>query len=364
MHRIIDKNFFDLAKENQDLALIANGLLEPRYATGGIGAALVVRAALYFERAYDTSVRAAIAECFEQYVQAVPDKLTFVWNNGKAAQAITMAKPIAVLATLLTPEDRFDFDYVGGKEPTDASLYRFSVVGLRQRQEKAGNRGFNALSFSWPSANVLSNPDAFVKLFFDAASRLGAAHGHAGFAVNLSPTSVNQNESTEYLISRMLPGLDVGVPSDLATRQLQGKIKTVDWLTAIDQSMLDAVGGLSRLRSELPQEWFAIGDYGHGIVVRAGVIPDSGASDVDSQPPVVPPAYIVLDHALRMIRTNDLDALQHGSVSGEAATYNTAKSTTEWLRRYEVSDELLQSAQIAILQTPKLSENNEIFHRG
>lgn len=148
MHRIIDKNFFDQAKENQDLALIANGLLEPRYATGGIGAALVVRAALYFERAYDTSVRAAIAECFEQYVQAVPDKLTFVWNNGKAAQAITMAKPIAVLATLLTPEDRFDFDYVGGKEPTDASLYRFSVVGLRQRQEKAGNRGFNALSFS------------------------------------------------------------------------------------------------------------------------------------------------------------------------------------------------------------------------
>ncbi len=77
----------------------------------------------------------------------------------------------------------------------------------------------------------------------------------------------------------MLPGLDVGVPSDLATRQLKGKIKTVDWLTAIDQSMLDAVGGLSRLRSELPQEWFAIGDYGYGIVVRAGVIPDSGTSE-------------------------------------------------------------------------------------
>nr|WP_175892558.1 hypothetical protein [Burkholderia cepacia] len=55
LHRIIDKNFFDLAKENQDLALISNGLLEPRYATGGIGAALVVRAALYFERAYDAS---------------------------------------------------------------------------------------------------------------------------------------------------------------------------------------------------------------------------------------------------------------------------------------------------------------------
>ncbi|WP_414143171.1 type VI immunity family protein [Burkholderia cepacia] len=137
MYRIIDKNFFNRVKENQDLALIASGLLEPRYATGGIGAALVVRAALYFECAYDTSVRAAISECFEEYVQAVPDKLTFVWNNGKAAQAITRAKPIAALATLLSPEDRFDFDYVGGKEATDASLCQFSVVGLRQWQEKA-----------------------------------------------------------------------------------------------------------------------------------------------------------------------------------------------------------------------------------
>ncbi|KVE37644.1 type VI immunity family protein [Burkholderia sp. TSV86] len=345
----MDKNFINWAKANQDQALIANGLLEPRYATGGIGAAFVVRAALYFERAFDLDIRAVIADCLDDYLQSAPDKLTFVWHNGKAAQAFKKAKSLRELAASLSPEDRFDFDYVGGKEATDASLYQFSVVGLRQRQEKSGNRGFNTLSFSWPLVDVQENPDTFVKLFFDAAKRLSAVHGHAGFAVNLSPTAINENEPTEYWISRMMPGLDVGAPSDLATRQLKGKIKTIDWLTAIDKSMLDAVGGLAALRSELPPDWFAIGNYGTGIVIRAGELPDSGASDDEGKPPVAPPTYIILDHALRAIRAGSLDALQHGTVNGGAPTYNTAVSTAEWLRRFEVSDDELLRAKAAVL---------------
>ncbi|RQS61580.1 DUF3396 domain-containing protein [Burkholderia sp. Bp8963] len=359
----MDKNFINWAKANQDQALIANGLLEPRYATGGIGAAFVVRAALYFERAFDSGIRAAIADCLDDYLQTAPDKLTFVWHNGKAAQAFKKAKSLHELAASLSPEDRFDFDYVGGEEATDASLFQFSVVGLRQRQEKVGNRGFNTLSFSWPLADVQENPDTFVKLFFDATKRLSAAHGHAGFAVNLSPTAINENEPTEYWISRMMPGLDVGAPGDLATRQLKGKIKTVDWLTAIDKSMLDAVGGLSALRSELPPDWFAIGDYGTGIVIRAGELPDSGASDDDGKPPVVPPSYIILDHALRAIRASSLDALQHGTVNGGAPTYNTATSTAEWLRRFEVSDVELLQAKAAVLDTPPLPTENAIPNR-
>lgn len=350
----MDKNFINWAKANQDQALIPNGFFEPRYATGGIGAAVVVRAALYFERAYAPDVRNAIAQCFSDYLQSVPDRLTFVWHNGKAAQPIKKAKTIAELAATTSADDRFDFTYVGGKEATDASLYQFSVVGLRQRQEKAGNRGYNALSFSWPIVNVQANPDAFVKLFYDAANRLRAVHGHAGYAVNLSPTATNENETAEYWVSQMMPGADVGSPGDLATRQLKGQIKTVDWLTAISRSMFDAAGGLSAVRSELPPDWFAIGDYGSGIVIRAGELPESGASDVDGEPPVLPAAYVVLDHALRAVRASSLDALQHGTVNGGFPTYNTAASTAEWLKRFEVTDDKLLQAKAAILSTPRL----------
>lgn len=356
----MDKNFINWAKANQDQALIPNGALEPRYATGGVGAALVVRAALYFERAYAPEVRAAIVQCYEEYSAFADDKLTFVWHNGKAAQALKKAKPFADLAVATGADDRFDFDYVSGESATDASLYQFAVVGLRQRQERAGNRGYNALSFSWPIVAVQENPDAFVKLFYDAAKRLCAVHGHAGFAVNLSPTAVNENEPTEYWVSRMMPGLDVGAPGDLATRQMKGQIKTVDWLTALDRGMLEAVGGLPAIRSELPPDWFAIGDYGTGIIIRAGVLPDSGAAEEEGGQPVPPPAYVVLDHALRAIRASSLDALQHGTVNGGAPTYNTATSTAEWLKRFEVDDDELLKAKADLLTTPRLIAGNEI----
>ncbi len=41
--------------------------------------------------------------------------------------------------------------------------------------------------------------------------------------------------------------------------------------------MLDAVGGIRALMSELPPSWFAIGDYGAGVIIRAGVLPESEA---------------------------------------------------------------------------------------
>jgi hypothetical protein len=359
----MDQNFLEWAKANQGKALVPNGLLEPRYANDGIGAAVVVRAALYFERAYDAAVREAIADCFDDYCASPGCKLTFLWSNGKAAQPFARAKSLRAAARSLGAEDRFDFCYVGGDQASDASFWRFEVVGLRQWQEKTGNRGLNSLAFSWPVVAVQENPDAFTKLFFDAARRIAAVHGQAGFAVNLSPTVPHENEATEHWIAQIMPGLDVGEPSSTSARDLKDKVKTVNWLTAIDKPMLDAVGGLSALRSELPPDWFAIGDYGAGIVIRAGVLPESGLSDSEDKPAFLPPAYVVLDHALRAVRTESMDVLQRGTVNGGAPVYNTKVSTELWLKRFEVSDDELLRAKAAVLETPGLPRETAIPNR-
>ncbi|WP_414451478.1 type VI immunity family protein [Burkholderia sp. 22PA0099] len=356
----MDKNFIEWAKANQDKALIQNGLLEPRYAHDGIGAAIVVRGSLYFERAFDPDVRKAIVECFEDY-QAMPGcKLTFLWNNGKAAQAFDKAKPFRSIAASLGPDDRFDFCYVGGEAATDASLFRFDVTGLRQWQEAKGTRGLNALAFSFPLSAVQENPDAFAKLFFDSARRINAVHGQAGCAVNLSPTNPEENEATEHWISQIMPGLDVGKPDSVSVRGLKERIKSVNWLTAISKPMLAAVGGVATLRSELPPSWFSMGDYGAGVVIRAGVQPESGVSDNEDKPPVPPPAYVVLDHALRAVRANEMDILQRGTVNAGALVYNTQASTSAWLRRYETDDKGLLAAKAALLDTPQLSQENAL----
>lgn len=356
----MDKNFLDWAKANQGKALVQNALLEPRYAHDGIGAAVVIRASLYFERAFDAVVREAIVDCFEDYCASPGCKLTFLWNNGKAAQAFAKAKPMRAIAASLGPEDRFDFCYVGGERASDASLFKFEVTGLRQWQEKMGTRGLNSMAFSWPVVAVQENPDAFAKLFFDAARRLSAVHGQAGCAVNLSPTEAEPNEPTEYWISQIMPGMDVGRPEFNSVRDLKGKIKTVNWLTALGKPMLAEVGGVAALRAELPPSWYSIGDYGAGIVIRAGVLPESGISDSEEKPPVPPPAYVVLDHALRAVRAEDMDILQRGTVNAGAPVYNTRQSTAAWLRRFETDENGLLAAKAALLDTPPLSPANAL----
>ncbi|WP_186139904.1 type VI immunity family protein [Burkholderia gladioli] len=356
----MDKNFIEWAKANQGKALIQNGLLEPRYAHDGIGAAVVVRGSLYFERAFDPDVRKALVDCFDDYCATPGCKLTFLWNNGKAAQALGKAKPFRSIAASLGPEDRFDFCYVGGEAATDASLWRFEVTGLRQWQEAKGTRGINALAFSVPLPAVQENPDAFAKLFFDFARRINAAHGQAGFAVNLSPTNPEENEATEHWISQIMPGLDVGRPDSVSARGLRDRVKSVNWLTAIGKPMLHTVGGVAALRSELPPSWFSVGDYGAGVVIRAGVQPESGVSDSEDKPPVPPPAYVVLDHALRAVRASEMEILQRGTVNAGAPVYNTPASTAAWLRRFETDDSGLLAAKAALLDTPQLSVANAL----
>jgi len=351
----MDKNFLQWAKENQSKALIPNALLEPRHSHEGIGAAVVIRGCLYFEKAYDVTVREAVAQCFDEYCAVAGDRLTFLWHNGKAAQAFKKAKPMRELAGKLGENDRFDFDYMSGERASDAGFWEFHVFGMRGWEEKMGTRGVDALYFSLPVVAVQEDPDTFARLFFRFAQRLNALRGHAGFAVNLSPTEQTENESTEYWISQIMPGLDVGYPGANAERDLRDQIKSVDWLTAISKDMFDRVGGVRALRSELPPDWFSIGDYGIGVLIRAGVLPESGLSDSEEKPPVPPPAYIVLDKALRPIRAESFNSLQRGTVNGDAPVYNTNESTTAWLRRFEVDDDKLLVAKAAILDTPRLS---------
>lgn len=355
----ITQDFLKWAKANQSKALVANALLEPGYPHDGIGAAFVIRACVYFEQAADPAVREALAQTFDEFAASMGDeKLTYMWNNGKPAQPMSKAKSLRAAAAGLGLEDRFDFDFMSGERPTDASLWEFHVGGQRRWQEKLGNRGFNALWFSWPIFAVQERPDAFAKLFFDAIACLKAPWGHAGVAVNLSPTGREENEATEHWASQTMPGLDVGFPADLSVRMLKGQVKAVDWLTAVSKPMLGAAGGLGALRAHLPPSWFAIGDYGQGVVIRAGVLPESGISDEEDKPPFNPPAYVILDAALRPIRASEMDILQRGTVNGDAPVYNTKASTAAWLRRFETDENGLLAAKAALLDTPALAPSN------
>ncbi|WP_186201604.1 type VI immunity family protein [Burkholderia gladioli] len=350
-------------QELAKVGMMPYAAFENRYQHDGIGAALVVRAALYFKSGFSPEKRSAIAHIFEAYLKiakaakgemgSVP--LKWLWFNGKRALPLSTAPSLSALRHDVGENEAFDATYVGGEAARDASLYEFTTFCLEKWQSELGTRGLDTLVFTLPVPFVRSTPEAFTSLFQDAATKLDAIHGHAGLAVNLSPTGREENESSEYFMAQQLgPGVDVGDPLAMKVADLVNQIKTIDWLTLIDATMLSKVGGIDRLRSELPPDWYSVAPCAQGVMIRAGVLPQAGVRDRDGDTAAPPPAYIVLNAALRALIPDSISILQQGAVNGEAPVYNSKTSSNAWLRRFDVSAEQLLAAKAAVLDTPRL----------
>ncbi|NIF54867.1 type VI immunity family protein [Burkholderia sp. Ax-1724] len=355
-------DFEEWARDPKRAGTLPYAVFEPKHPHNGVGAALTVRACLYFKDGYTTDKRQAIAQAFDAYLkvarQAVEEDaqpIRWLWFNGKPALTLDKAPSLATLARQVGTDEGFDAIYLGGETAREASFCEFMTFCLEKFQADLGTRGFDVLVFTLPIPFVRATPEPFVDLFQEVAVLLNAVHGHAGLAVNLSPTGRPENESSEYFMAKQLgPGVDVGDPMAMKVRKLSSKLKTVDWLTLIDGAMLEQVGGLRTLRSELPRDWFRLDACGQGLLIRAGVAPQPGMPQGEDQPIAPPPAYVVLNAALRDVLTDSVSSLQRGTVNGDAPVYNTAPSSDAWLRRFDVKSDDLISAKAAVLDTQKL----------
>ena len=113
--------------------------------------------------------------------------------------------------------------------------------------------------------------------------------------------------------------------------------------------MVDKVGGLSWLRSELPANWFAKYDYGNGLVIQAGPAPDIAPVESDPKPAI----YVLPSMALKEVRLVDSDDLHSGSKDGEPRLAGfTAK---QWIARFDVPGEDLMRYETKLLGEPKLT---------
>ncbi|CAN7666326.1 DUF3396 domain-containing protein [Trinickia sp. LjRoot230] len=210
------------------------------------------------------------------------------------------------------------------------------------------------MPFSVPQAFLALCPDVFQALFAQAVDELDAVHGHAGYAANLSLLRRGPNEASEYFLARKFgPGLDVGDPMRRSLRRLTDRIKTVDWLTAINANFVREFGGVERLG--LPPNCFRKQPYDDGgLIIQAGVAPQTGIAGEPGHPPEPPPAYLLLNNALRSIIADALGTLQTGTATSTAPLLNTQVATKAWLRRLDAEPDRINAYWVELHKTPKL----------
>jgi len=321
-----------------------------------IGATLAVRSTLYFRGACTDGVREAICACFDQYEAIAKERLTWLWREeppeGPNRIAYSKAKSMREMLARMDENDHVGFAYIGGKKSHDASPWLFWVSGLRGWEAKQGNNGLDSLQFSVPRTFVEAHPAQFQALFVAFAQLLNAEHGHAGFAFNLSLVRKHENESTEAVMGSKMAGLDAGSAVLIAARHKIGivdHIKTVSWLTAINTKMIEASGGMQRICSELPRDWFAKYDYGSGIVIQAGPEPDLVPVELDAKPAI----YVLPNMTFQKIRVPEIESLHQGSFNGEPRLYDAAAE--DWLTRFDIPDSELLACQARLLAEPRLT---------
>ena len=326
-----------------------------------IGATLAVRATLYFRGSHTEAVRAAICACFDLYELIAKEHLTWLWREeppeGPDKYAYPKAKPMRDMLKRMDEDDCVSFAYIGGEKPHDASPWLFWVSGLRGWEAKMGDNGLDSLQFSVPRKFVQDHPAQFQTIFLACARLLKAEHGHAGCAFNLSIVRKHENESTEAVMVSKMAGLDAGSAVLVAGRHEIGitdHIKTVGWLTAISTGMVDAVGGMPTLRSELPRDWFAKYDYGNGLVIQAGPEPEIAAVELDAKPAI----YVLPNMTFRKIRVPEIQSLHYGSQDGEPRLAGAAAE--RWLARFDVPDSELLAYKAKLLTEPKLTPESTL----
>jgi hypothetical protein len=350
-----DKAFIEYAKAHQREALIPGGALEPTDKHDYVGAAVVVRGALFFRNAADPDVRSAISQCYEQYREIARDELKWLWRDGKTPVRIKGGNLPSDIFSSYSDKAALTAYVTSGEAAGDAGFWHFQVFGQQRWREARAHAGLNTLTFSTSLLYVAENPAGFQKLFVDFARRLKAVSGYAGYAVNLSLAKTAANVPTEYQLAKQMIALDVGEPLLQAARLRDG-IKTVGWLTALDKALVEKVGGLDALRNELPPNGYALYDLNGGMVIQAGRRPESGSSadGEESGPPVPPVSYVILNAALKSVRVPTVWQLQIGQPGSAAPYFATTAESDDWLRRFDVSDEQRFAYKAKLLHMPTL----------
>ncbi|MEK6350726.1 MAG: DUF3396 domain-containing protein [Burkholderia sp.] len=349
------------------------GFYEPAYRKGITGAALVVRGVVYFRNGHTPNVRAALVNCFEQYnatiaeytqalaraLEETPQKdgpLRWFYSEGEQPMPIAKAPGLKALATTVPADEALAVQMTSADHKLATGFYDFGVFVVADwKATRSGN--LDVLDFTFPRAFLEHRPGVFQALFAAFCEALPTVSGHAGFAVNLPPMEQEANEATEYSYARRYgPGIDVGDPMGYSTVRLSGKIKTVDWIVALDADLVRAAGGASSLT--LPPDWYVRQPLAEGgLIIQAGVAPQSGISAGPGKPPLPPPAYVLLDAALRPIIAEKMDILQRGTLDSTAPLLNTTVATEAWLRRFDLPPDHVTEQWRELHKTPPITDS-------
>lgn len=124
-------------------------------------------------------------------------------------------------------------------------------------------------------AGLADQPEEILAFVAELCVRFPFRVGYAGLGLCWNDLVTGREVVVPSLIKPLLlrhPGLSPGLPRQLSAQPMP----PVNWLTLLGPGLLQAAGGLDRLRRELSDDGIAIVPMGDGVCIRAGEAPMLG----------------------------------------------------------------------------------------
>lgn len=180
----------------------------------------------------------------------------------------------------------------------------------------------------------------FRDVVLDMARILQPLHGSAGYDI-LFPgrgdyTKMAAQNGTFGAFLKQHPGIDANdhdtgrFPPEMKKR-FDAHIRTVNWLTLIGDPLLERIGGRKAVEAALfDRETYPLSDYGDGLMIQAGMIPNPGNRELN----IIPHEYGEVARLTAPIRIHEFDS-DHFSPPMGGPYLDPREEARKWLARFD-----------------------------
>ena len=287
------------------------------------------------QKANSLEMREAMADVMLEYKQIFNDKLThYIPHNGRGLSTLRGVDYDSYIRDRVREPDDVEnddgfeatlFGYPHGGDLDDPTIYYAEAIGETETRE------FSSISIympaSWPEA---VGYERYRSLIGSWCEKLKPAYGTAGLSILFNEGRQGLSDRLlAFPIAKRFPGLDVPEHSRWYVRMNRLRkraIRTINWLTFIDEGLVSELGGQPKLAEDLGTSC-PIYPYSGGIVVQAGDRPKLG----DVNRGMIPEAYQRVSRVMQPIRFDDhqrplIDAPQ---------PLDALEETIKWIRRFD-----------------------------
>ena len=218
------------------------------------------------------------------------------------------------------------YGFPGGEEVMEPALLYFSI-NTASRERRAPSAITANMPLTWPADADLA---PLVALFIRWCAIVRPEHGTASPGLVLMQGGSTNELVGSFPLLQRFPGLDFVADTRwiAAARKHPRTIRTIGWLTAIDDGFVQALGGLAAVQDALASDDIVLHGFTGGIVIQAGPKPRLG----DRNRGDIPAAY---RSVARLLQPFVMTAFSVGMFYPLAAHLDTHGETERWLHRFD-----------------------------